>query len=454
MSLFDGMNASITANERAMEEANEQLMDRDEAVCEADELIDFMVDGISPIAMESSISIDQMLDEEEEADELERELAAEECGCRATEATGNAWLATLSLDKDDPIKTVCGSIGQKNTVATHDRNFADSVLDADVPFSTYCGSIGQDNTVASYNKNYSDGTLDDNDPIKTYCGSIGQKNTSAKDKAVESAMFFGMITGQDEAVTESVVSKFKDSKRANKLALIGVSDYDREGLKTLLVKKKFSQAKNTVNSFITKLNAAKKKAGEDAKKIKAVDALIKYESALLLGIEVETKIAAYVKSGMNEKEANKKVIAEMKAKAKSSNPATESFVMDCLDLLEANEAMNEMNPELTEDGSIGQDNTVASYNKNYSDGALDDNDPIKTTNGGLGSDDIVANYDKNYSDWTDDDDDPISTSDDSVGPKTSTAKDPAAEGSTSLDDELSDFTDELYDDDDDDVLNM
>ena len=432
MSLLSGMNDMMT-NQAALEAAEDEIMFMDDIAMEADELIDTMVDA-KKINADNDDDIAEMLEEDDEEDEINKELDEEDnsiatasCATEAAALTGDDFLKNLLLDDDDPITTKPGSVGFQDSAATFPTNFA-----------------------AEFD--------DDDDPITTKPGSIGASAT-AKDPAIESALFFGELMGEEVAM-EGIIQNMKDkvnekksARRAKDLKMIGVSkDLQTDKLDVLLNQKKFDAALSIVNNWVKSVEGAQKKISDNdpeaKKKRKIASRMIKTATATALGIQIDKAAAKYEKSGMSAKDARKKAKAEIKAKAKKADAANESYIMDCMDMIEAFESS--IDPEATKDGSVGQDDSKASFTGNFTDGLDDDNDPITTKDGAEGQEDSSANFNTNFSDGDLDDDDPIAGIDGSVGQKNSTAKDPAIE--STLDAELESLNSMLDELDEDDIL--
>lgn len=463
MSLLTGMNDMLT-NKAALEAAHEMFDFDEDFALEADELIDTMVDGIAD-ASTLDDDIDVMEEELEEDDEINDELESEDnftdtVGKSANESaalTGTSFLASLSLDKNDPITTKDGSVGSEDSTATHKDNFSAEANDNNDPITTKDGSVGADSN-ANPTNNFTDTSKDNNDPITTKDGSVGQKNSTAKDPAVESALFYGELLGEEDAM-EGFIQKIKDkhsekktNKRLSQLQLVGLSsDLDINKVWDLVNNCKHDQAKKMVNDFGKKLESIKSKISSDdpdaSTKTKTIDRLIKTNSSLLLKVEKECRKCENKKKGMDDKAANEAAMSSLRKTVSGIEDVTmEAYLTDCLNMMEAFES--EVDPEATTDGSVGQDNSKASFDGNFSDGKLDSNDPIKTKDGSEGQEDSKATFDENFSDGKDDTDDPIKTEDGSVGQKDSTAKDPVVE--SSLTDELENLNSIMFDDFDDD----
>lgn len=305
----------------------------------------------------------------------------------ATEAaalTGQSFLQSLLLN-DDPITTQNGSIGYQDSSANHKDNYSNEFDDADDPITTMNGTIGQRTTAANHKDNYSSEFTNDDDKITTKNGSVGP-TSSTPNPTLESAVFFGDLMGEEYAM-EGLIKNFKskqaekkNAKRAELLSKMGVSDIDSAKFDELRQQGKIDQVINAVTKFGKKLEEGLKKL-EDNSEIKAARRIIKTNAALLISLQIDKNAAEYVKAGMSEKEARKKAKAEMKKKSKSiEDPAQESYITDCLNMLYAFEA------------SVGQGDTMADHSDNYSDGELDDSDPVTTEDGeDVGDDNAVAN---------------------------------------------------------------
>lgn len=310
---------------------------------------------------------------------MEYETASE-----AAALTGQSFLQSLLLN-DDPITTRDGSIGYQDSAANYKDNYsAEFDNDGDI-ITTRNGSIGQKTSSANYRENFSAEFANTDDKIKTENGSVGPK-TSTPNPAIESALFFGELMGEEVAM-EGLIQNIKDKrnakksqKRADILSKINVTDIDMEKYNSLYNEGKFDQCSKIAINFGKKLEDGLKGLTDNSD-IKAVRRLIKTNSALLVRLDMDKKVNEYVKAGMSEKDARKKVRKEMKSKAKNiEDPAQESYILQCLDLIEAFEA------------SIGQSNTAADHPDNYSDGDLDDMDPINTEDGeDVGDEEASAN---------------------------------------------------------------
>ena len=443
MSLLNGMNSMLT-NELAMEAAVEDYLFEMEYAMEADELIDVMVDGKDEIS--------KMVDEDEEEDEINQELDAEGC-CEAL--TGKAFLDSLILNTNDPITTKNGSIGQQDSAPSFDKNFSDEFEDNDDPITTRNGSIGQRDSYATFDGNYSFDKINSGDPITTRNGSIGQGTSTPKDPTMESMSFFGELLDEEIAM-EGVIAKYKEhrkekaaAKRAASLSGIGVTDIDVSKVEELMSQGKFDAAAKLASGFHNKLESAEASIAEDdpdaKKKKKTIKRLKKTNSALMIKIEHAKRSDKYQKDGMNTKAANKQARKDMKKRASEiPDKAQESLVIECLNMIAAFE--QETDPEATSDGSVGQRDSAATFDRNYSNGSLDSNDPIRTRDGSEGQRDSAATFDDNFSDGLLDDDDPITTEDGSIGQRNSTAKDPSFESLLEIDDELDLMNNSLLDD--------
>lgn len=468
MSLLSGMNNMMT-NQAALEAANDELLFMDEITTESDELIDTMVDCKKINCESDDEDIDQMLEEDDEEDEINQELDDEDnsiaAASEAAVPTGSDFLRSLLLDDDDPITTHPGSIGYSDSAATFTSNFSSEFDDDDDHITTDYGSIGSRGSSANHDHNFASTAYDDNDPITTNFGSIGQKNSTAKDPVIESAMFFGEILGE-EAAMEGFIQKIKDKSNARKtkqriedLHKLGISqDIPREKVNQLLEQKKYDGAVKVVTNWIRGVENVQNKISDEDPEAKAkrkiANRMIKSATAFIIKIQVDQEMEKNMLKGMKHGEARRKAKATIKARAKNADAATESFIMDCIGMVEAYESeVQDMDPEATSDGAIGQGSSKASFDGNYSDGDLDENDPSETRDGAEGQEDSAATFNDNFSDGDLDDDDPISGIYGSVGQKDSTAKDPAVE--SSLDDELSSLSnmlDDVFDYEDDDLF--
>lgn len=455
----------MLTNKAALEAAQDMFDFEEDLALEADELIDTMVDGMCSANCFDD-EIEEMEEDFEEAEEINDELEDEDnftgtVGKSANEAaalTGMSFLSSLVLDKDDPITTKNGSIGSDDGTANHKDNFSNASRNTTDKNTTKNGAIGADSSANPAN-NFSDASKDTNDKNTTKNGSIGAYAT-AKDPAVESAMFFGELLGEEVAM-EGLIQKMKDkynekrsSKRLEKLKMLGISsDIDNAKLSALIQAGKHSEAKRLVAAFGKKLENAKAKISDDdpeaSKKRKYADQLIKTTSCLMIGVDTDSEQKKFEKAGVDKATAKKQAMKKMRDKEKNS--AMESYINECLDMIEAFEATctgTDCDPEDTENGSIGQKDSKASFSDNFSDASKDTDDPIKAEAGSEGQKDSKASFDENYSGGSKDTDDPIQTENGSVGQKDSTAKDPVIESTLDELEELNSILLDDYEDDD------
>ena len=390
MSLLHGMN-DMLKNDAVLEAAQDEMLFEDEIAMEADELIDIMVDSKSPFDDE----ISRMEKEDEIEDEINEELDAEDNSiARANEAaalTGTAFLSSLLLDNDDPITTRHGSIGDQNGTANYAYNYSDDELDRNDPITTMHGSIGQRDSSANHERNFSYSDRASNS-FTTRHGSIGQNNSSAN-PTVESALFFGELL-DEEYVMEGLIKKIGDSKiernkkrhaeKVEQLKSLGISDiesiYDK--LNKAENDKKYDEAIKIAQNLGKKLENLKSKIGDDKdskKSMKIVNRSIKTNDSMIINLQRDKLIGEYLEAGDTFKEARKKATNKLKSK-KVSDPATEAYINECWDMIEAYEAYCDHE----NGGSIGQGDSSANHKGNFSDGDLDDNDPIETFDGSTG----------------------------------------------------------------------
>ena len=211
MSLLTGMN-DILKNEAAIEAANDMTLFDEELALEADEFIDAMVDGEGEY--EHPDDIDLIEEEDEEDDLLNEDLDIDdETATEAAALTGQSFLQSLLLN-DDPITTKDGSIGYQDSAANYKDNYSNSFANDNDAIKTENGSVGQKNTAANYKENFSAEFANDNDNIKTEDGSLGPK-TSKPNPAIESAMFFGDVMGEEVAM-EGLIKNFKEKISAKR----------------------------------------------------------------------------------------------------------------------------------------------------------------------------------------------------------------------------------------------
>ena len=441
MSLLSGMN-NMLENTIAQEEAFDDMLFYDEIVMEADELIDIMVDGKHPILDEE---IEEAIDDDFsdlEDDALEGEILG---ASEAAALTGTDFFGSLNLNKGDPITTKPGSIGYQPGTASFGTNYSAEFKNAGDPITTKPGSIGYQPGTANYRENYSNTVGDNNDPVTTFFGSIGQRSTVAKDPSMESTI--DSLMGRDFIATEGKLKDKKNAKRANALSVIGVKDLNKEAVNAAINSGDYGQAISMVKTFGNKVETGKAKliGKPDSKPIISVlNGIIKSNDSLMLSIKRQESTAKYKSAGMNGAKARIKATMDIREKAKGKDPASEAYINECLDLIIAYESdvLGLEDPEETADGSIGT-NSVATHDENFHEGERN-NDPIRTNDGSEGQRDTEASFEKNFSDGVLDDFDPIRGVDGSVGRRDTTAKDPASEAAT-LEDELEFLENEMLD---------
>jgi hypothetical protein len=441
---------NLFENKAATEVANEEMMFNDMLEAEADVVLEAMTTGENPFGDEDEVS--RMVDEDEEDDEINKELEEEDNNfanaSKANEAaalTGLDFLNSICRDTNDPITTKPGSIGQQDSAASFGENFSSEFDDNNDPIKTEPGSVGMQESTANHSTNFSDEADDNNDPITTDPGSVGQKDSTAKDPAVESAMVFGELMGTEVAM-EGIISKLSekistikkdrsDKRREADVSTLGIQAIDSEKVDSLIKDKKYDQAIQVVNQFIEKVKSAVDE--NDKAKVKAGNRLTRSFNSLIVAIQTQKIVDEEIAKGTDPKEAEKIAVKRMMSKSKELkdagklDEATESAINMAIQWTLADEA-DLADPEATVDGSVGQKNSAAHNSANYSNGELDNNDPVKTKDGAEGQEDSEASFDENHSGGTLDSNDPIQTDDGSVGQKDSTAKDPASESTTAL----------------------
>lgn len=446
MSLLNGMN-NMLENVPAMEAAADDMLFRDEIVMESNEIIDTMVDGKHPILDEElEDAVDDDFSDLDDDEALEGDIVSAN---EAAALTGKDFFSSLRMNTDDPIRTRPGSVGYQPGTASFGSNFSSEFRNTDDPIRTKPGSIGYEPGTANHGRNYSNTNTDSNDPITTFFGSIGQRSTVAKDPSMcttESAI--NALLGKQSIATEGKLGDKKAAKRAGALAVIGVKDLNKEAVQAAISAGNFDQALTMVKTFGNKVETGKAKliGKPDSKPtISVLNGIIKSNDSLMLSIKRQESVSKYKSAGMNGAKARLKANSDIRKKAKEKEPATEAYINECLDLIIAYEAevlgIDDM--EATEDGSIGQKNSVATHEENFNDGKRN-NDPINTRDGSEGQKDTEASFDKNFSDGILDDFDPVTGEDGSIGQRDTTAKDPASESAT-LDDELAFLENELLD---------
>jgi hypothetical protein len=440
---------NLFENKAAMEVADEEMAFRDLLEAESDVVLEALTTGENPFKNEDEV--DRLIEEDEENDQLDQEIEDEDnnfaAQSKATEAealTGLSFLNSLCRDTDDPITTKPGSIGQQSSAASFDGNFTDEFDDDNDPIGTKPGSVGQKEGTANHPQNYSDEAKNNNDPISTNPGSVGQKNSTAKDPALESALTFSELMGTEaamESIVESLTAKTMNRKDQD-IATLGIQSLDYAKVDSLIQSKDYDKAKAVVESWIPEINAAGEAGGIDA--LEAAGRLSNAASSLIIAIESQKIIDGEIAKGVDPETATQiatqKIIAKenMLRKQNRLDPAVESAIDMAIKWTTATEAdLND--PEATIDGSVGQKTSAATSDGNYSDGKLDNNDPIKADAGSEGQKDSAASFDENHSGGTPDNNDPITGGDGSVGQKDSTAKDPASEAATALE-ELEELT--------------
>ena len=513
MSLLSGMQ-NLFENKAAMEAAEDDTIFDEMVALESSENIDRMVDGEHPF-LDNDDEVSQMVDEDEEEDEINKELDDEdnsmashstnedngksdikdstECGnCagadsmgKAQEAaalTGTSFLASLVLDRNDPITTKPGSVGQQSSAATFDKNYSDEADDNNDPIKTQPGSVGQKDSSANHKENFSDEADDNNDPQKATPGSVGQKDSTAKDPAMEGMSFLASMiatpavessveTQVEEPTPEPTLESFlvndSDSLTRNATTL-GIDRLATDAIGGFIEEKDYNTAIESLQVYSAIIDKAVEDIPDDGVSeivSQAAESLKITTESMMMAIQTQKMIDAAIESGTDKEFAKQNTLNKVKnfmgtKKAEGSLSAvTEAAIINTIGYFEAMEGEGVCpecgkspcecdksgDPEATKNGSVGQDNSKAHSDTNFSDGNLDSNDPVKTKDGAEGQEDSAATFDENHSGGTPDDNDPVHTDDGSVGQKDSTAKDPASEAMTALE-ELEALTRSMEDD--------
>jgi len=439
MSLLSGMN-NMFEDTAVMEAANDELLFDEMLAMEADDLIDELVDG----------DIDDE-DVDDLDDDIDDDLDAEEC-CEAAALTGSSFLSSLVRNVNDPITTRPGSIGQQSSSASFAENFSDEAEDDIDPITTRPGSIGQQSSSASFAENFSDTALNSETRHHRLSGSIGQKTSSPKDPSMEGS-FLSNLVGNDSYISTAGMESTSLYQNAN---ILSIDPLDTKVLENYLHQGRYNEALEYLSEYNDSVDNYRFLYNEDPLSTE-------YTAANNLSISVESLIM-YTQAQRMLHEASLKgedpYLAQMEVIDKMTNranqmrqegqlsSATEAAISNILGYLEMTSAMEEdlSDPEYTKDGSIGQRDSKAHYSGNFFDGILNSSDPVKTRDGSEGQRNSAATFDRNFSGGEDDDFDPIHTDDGSVGQKDSTAKDPAAEALSALDEleELTRSMDEEY----------
>lgn len=459
MSLLSGMQ-NLFENKVAMEAAENEIIFEEMVALESSEIVDTMVDGEQPFVNDD---ISQMVDEDEEEEEINKELDEEDnsiasnsnecdnCFGRAQESaalTGKSFLASLLLDNNDPVKTKPGSIGQQDSAATFDKNYSDETDNDNDPIKTLFGSIGQKDSSANHKDNFSNGFINNLDPIETKPGSVGQRTSNAKDPVMENMSFLAsMVSDSLPDIGLESVSKTSLDNLTRNANILGIDRLSTDMIGQFIEDKDYNSAMESLQIYSEMIDNALDNPNiyqSSDKLIEAANSLKITTESMMIGINAQKMIDAAMESGADDAFAKRNTINKIKAfmehkKSEGTlSSITEAAIMNTIGYygaMESDEYYDEdddKDPEATRNGSVGQCNSKAHYENNFSNGFLDETDPIKTRDGAEGQQDSAATFDKNYCYGILDEDDPVHTDDGSVGQKDSTAKDPASEAMTAL----------------------
>lgn len=384
----------------------------------------------------------------------------------AAALTGQSFLASLVHPAAEPAEaTKPGSIGQQSSAATFDKNFTDDAEDNNDPIKTQPGSVGQKDSSANHKDNFADEADDNNDPQKTVPGSVGQKNSTAKDPAMEMSFLASMVASPamesssqptPEPTLESLLGEPEEKAAVRNAKILGIETLATEAIGGFLEEKDYTAAIESLQAYSAMIDKAVEDTPDDGVSdlaYQAADQLkISTESAMLavnLQRMVDTAVEAGTDKGVAKQDAINRLRNSMEtAKANESlSHVTEAAINNVINyygVMESDGVCPECgknpcecdksgDPEATKNGSVGQGTSKAHSESNYSNGTLDSNDPVKTKDGAEGQEDSAATFNENHSGGEPDDNDPVHTDDGSVGQKDSTAKDPASEALSALD---------------------
>lgn len=429
MSLLAGMN-NLFENTDAIAAAEEEMAFQDLLDLETDIVIEALTSKGKPFNDDDD-EIAKMVEEDELDEEEYQEVATE-----AAALTGLDFINSIVFSDDKMTDTGDGSLGPKSSAANHATNVSDESTGFKDNIDTKPGSLGPESSSASHDQNYSaELPFKTNGFDETHSGSYGQKDTAtSNDKVVESALLFGELTGTEVAM-EGVISKLrgwtqnqKNKKYMMDCSIAGVQPLDTEKVDKLIADGKCGIAIQVIERNIKAINVAKESANGDKKKLAAAKRLARTMNSLVVGVQTEKIVQEEMKRGLDRKEASKIAIVKMAAiqKKMTAQKKLDKASEAAIDMaLEYHTAVME---------SIGDDDARANHTQNYSDGALDNDDPFDTSDDdvdGVGDGNAHASFDDNFGGGSSLDGD-IDAGDGSVGQDDSTAKDPASEALTAL----------------------
>lgn len=438
MSLVNGMG-EMFKNDAAMEAAERDIMFEDELALESGESVDYLIDGVPE-------------DYPEIYDDDDYEEAIE-----AAALTGREFLNSLSLSQGDPIEAqrrMHGSLGPSSSAANFSSNFHDDFTNENDPVDAYPGSLGPHTSTANFVENFHDEYEDDNDPLNAIPGSLGPDASTPRDPAIEGTLALGFLTDDnyedfDQYIAEEGIRSWyrgrKVKKRDLDSQLIGVPSMDFSKLDQMCDDGMWTKAEANVNSMIKQVESRRKAFAYGDKDSKKKDAaakrLLRSYNGLLVHISMGKNQSELEKKGYDSKTARQAARAkanELKKSLKAAqklNASTESAIDLAIDFDMALEAFEDA-------GSIGQNDSYANFSGNYTDGNDDSSATYLDKIPGAPS---AASFDENFGGGFLDQADPIIAGNSSVGPDTSTARDPATESYDDILEELSMIEAELAD---------
>lgn len=438
MSLINGMD-EMFKNDTAMEAAERDLMFEDELALESGEAVSCLIDGVPD-------------DYPEIYDDDDYEEAIE-----AAALTGREFLNSLNLSQGDPIEAqrrMHGSLGPSSSAANFSTNFHDDFANQADPIDAYPGSLGPHSSTANFVENFHDEYEDDNDPLDAVPGSLGPDASTPRDPAMEGTMALGFLTNDeyedfDQYIAEEGIRSWyrgrKMKKRDLDAQLVGIPSVDFGKLDQMCNDGMWSKAEANVNSMIKQVEARRKAFAYGDKDSKKKDAaakrLLKSYNGLLVHISMGKAQSELEKKGYDSKTARQAARAkanELKKSLKDAqklNASTEAAIDLAVDFDMAMEAFEDA-------GSVGQHDSYANFSGNYTDGNDDSSATYLDKVPGAPS---AASFDSNFGGGFLDQADPIIAGNSSVGPDTSTARDPATESYDDILEELSELEAQLAD---------
>ena len=444
MSLITGMSG-ITVNPEAEKIAEEMMMLEDGINLENDAVIEAMITGLNPfedrsdlddedefcndpsnIADESLNSLDSFLASLVDDDDPIRTHSGS-LGYKDSKASFDDNYSDDLEDDDDPIRTHSGSLGYKDSKANFNSNFSDASRNKDNN-NTSSGSIGQKGTSAKDPAMESELFLaslaEDEDDSLAMEGWLSNKiQKHYDDRFANDLRTLGM-----PQYDNSHVNKLYENKKYD-----AIINYLTKWKNNVLTQAGKISDPNNKKEIKAKQKAAKRLVNM------ANIGLVAFQSEKMMMDEM----AKGADKKAASKIVRKKIRDYEKALKDSSklDSATEAAFDIVENWLIADESAS-MDDE-SNGNTVGTDMSKANFEGNYSNGNRDTKSNM-SHDGSEGYDDSQASFEDNFAGYEIDDDDPILTGNGSVGQKNSTAKDPAHESFDFIDEDEEDEAMEAF----------